>query len=74
MFCDHNKRIGDNYGVSCQDCQAVLEGYGYGGFFGRHLTGQETCTHGAWFPISETAEECLYCHTTRERAQTANYQ
>ncbi len=24
------------------------------------------------FTISEVEEECLYCHTTRERAQTAN--
>ena len=72
MFCEHTKRIGDNYGVSCQDCQAVLEGYGYGGFFGSNLTGREQCLHGAWFPISDAEEECLYCHTPRERAQGAN--
>ena len=41
MFCDHTKRIGDNYGVSCRECQAVLEGYG--GFFGSNLTGHEPC-------------------------------
>jgi hypothetical protein len=72
MFCDHTKRVGDNYGVSCQKCQAALEGYGFGGFFGSNLTGHESCLHGSWFPISQTAEECLYCHTTRERAQRAN--
>jgi len=74
MFCDHNKRIGDNYGVSCQACQAVLEGFGFGGFFGSNLTGHERCLHGAWYQISDTAEECLYCHTTRESARSANYQ
>ena len=72
MFCDHTKRIGDNYGVSCQECQAVLEGYGYGGFFGSNLTGHEKCVHGTWYTISDAEEECLYCHRTRERAQQAN--
>ena len=72
MFCDHTKQIGDHYGISCQACQAVLEGYGFGGFFGSHLTGHEPCLHGAWYAVSETAEECLYCHTTRERTQSAN--
>jgi hypothetical protein len=59
MFCHHDKRLGDNYGVSCQACQAVLEGYGYGGFFGSTLKGNEPCLHGAWYAISDTAEECL---------------
>ena len=72
MFCDHTKQIGNIYGVSCQDCGLALEGYGYGGMFGSNLTGNERCIHGAWYPISDTAEECLYCHSTRERAQTVN--
>jgi hypothetical protein len=46
--------------------------YGFGGFFGSNLTGREHCIHGAWFPISDAEEECLYCHTTRERAKSAN--
>ncbi len=29
--CSHNHRIGDNYGVTCQDCGEVLAGYGYWG-------------------------------------------
>ena len=37
MKCEHHKRIGDNYGVTCQDCKEVLEGYGYGGWFGSNL-------------------------------------
>jgi hypothetical protein len=72
MFCNHTTRAGDKYGVSCQECQTVLEGYSFGGFFGSHLTGNERCLHGTWYTISETAKECLYCHTTRERAQSAN--
>jgi hypothetical protein len=71
MFCDHNKRIGENYGISCQECQAVLEGYGFGGWFGSNLTGHEKCIHGAWYTISDNVEECLYCHRTRKRAQAA---
>src|SRR4051794_25632164 len=31
--------------ASAQDCGAVLEGYGYGGFFGSNLTGHEPCLH-----------------------------
>ena len=67
--CQHFKRIGDNYGVSCQSCRAVLEGYGYGGFFGSNLKGNEDCIHGeyAWYKESAEKEECMYCHRVRER-------
>ena len=70
QICEHTKRIGDNYGVSCQDCGIALEGYGYGDWFGRNLKGIERCIH-LWFTISAGEDECLYCHTTRERAQKA---
>jgi hypothetical protein len=43
MTCEHNKRLGDNYGVSCQECGVVLEGFGYGGWFGSNLKGHERC-------------------------------
>ena len=64
-YCDHGKQIGDNYGVSCSRCGQVLEGFGFGGFFGATLTDAETCIHQAWYKISENEEECLYCHEQR---------
>jgi hypothetical protein len=39
MLCPHHKTISDTYGVSCQACGGVLEGYGYGGWFGSTVTG-----------------------------------
>jgi hypothetical protein len=71
QICEHTKRIGDNYGVSCQDCGIVLEGFGYGGWLGSNLTGRERCLH-AWWKVSAGEEECLYCHTRRERTRKAN--
>jgi len=74
MTCVHNKRIGDNYGISCQECGRVIEGYGYGGFFGRNLQGNERCTHGssAWYKISDAEEECIYCHVLQDRRKKVN--
>ena|SRR6266480_6497235 len=74
MDCNHNKRIGDNYGITCQDCREVLEGYGYGGWFGGNLIGNERCIHGeyAWYKINDVEEQCMYCETIRERAKMAN--
>jgi hypothetical protein len=72
MPCDHKKLIGDNYGMTCQGCGQVLEGYGHGGFFGSNLKGNERCIHNAWYPISDVEEECLYCHTIRKIEKTAN--
>jgi hypothetical protein len=54
-LCDHTRRIGDNYGVSCQDCGLALEGFGYGGWFGSNLTGREHCIH-AWCKVSAGEE------------------
>ena len=70
QLCDHNKRVGDNYGVSCQDCGLALEGFGYGGWLGGNLSGTEPCIH-AWYKVSAGEEECLYCHKARERAHKA---
>jgi hypothetical protein len=72
MDCEHKKIIGDNYGISCQDCGYVLEGYGYGGWFGSNLKGQEKCMHGAWYKINAIEEECMYCHAIHERKNKAN--
>jgi hypothetical protein len=74
MTCKHNKKIGDNYGVSCQSCWQVLEGYGYGGWFGSSLEGNGRCVHGenAWYPINDTEEECKYCQGIRKREKIAN--
>jgi hypothetical protein len=50
----------------------VLEGYGYGGSFGRNLSGKEHCIHGKWYNINDVEEECVYCQAVRERAKKAN--
>jgi hypothetical protein len=65
MLCAHNKKIGDNYGLSCQECGQVLEGYGWGGWFGSNLKGNERCIH-VWYPINHSEEECMYCHSIRK--------
>ncbi len=67
MNCEHVSKIGDNYGLSCQNCGKALEGYGCGGFFGVNLTGNEKCIHGSWYKISDNEEECYYCQIVRER-------
>jgi hypothetical protein len=70
MYCDHNKRIGDNYGVTCQDCGEILEGYGYGDWLGSKVYGKK-CIH-VWRKISASEEECNYCQARREREHKAN--
>lgn len=57
--CSHSRRVGDNYGESCQSCGAQLSGFGYGGWFGRNLTGTTTCIH-LFAPMGED-EVCIYC-------------
>ncbi len=52
MTCPHRRRIGDNYGMTCEDCGQVLEGYGYWGQ-------SHTCLH-VWAEY-EGGKECLYC-------------
>jgi hypothetical protein len=72
--CQHLSKQGDNYGITCTDCGEALEGYGYGGWFGSNLKGNEQCLHGenAWYKISVEQEKCLYCHIAREREKKAN--
>ena len=65
MLCKHNKQIGDNYVITCQDCGQVLEGYGY------WAEGTRTCHH-RWYKISEDEEQCMYCEAIREREKKAN--
>ena len=71
--CKHLSRIGDNYGESCADCGTQLSGFGYGGWFGRNMTGRETCIH-LWSPMGEVYTEgvnttqhevCIYCEEWR---------
>jgi hypothetical protein len=66
IMCRHARKIGDNYGLTCQDCGEVVEGYGYGGWFGSNLKGNERCMH-VWVNISDIAEQCMYCFRERER-------
>jgi hypothetical protein len=63
--CQHARTIGDNYGLTCQDCGAVLEGYGY------WAAGTRTCHH-RFFTINEDEEQCMYCETIQERVHKAN--
>lgn len=63
--CQHKSIIGDNYGESCRDCGKQLRGYGYGGFFGSRLSGDEKCIH-LWSSMGEGGEEvCVYCEVFR---------
>lgn len=63
--CNHASIIGDNYGSSCRLCGKQLTGFGYGGFFGRNLTGKETCIH-TWSPMGEGGEKvCVHCEMLR---------
>src|SRR5437868_15064630 len=69
IMCSHARKIGDNYGLSCQDCGERIEDYGYGGWFGSNLKGNERCTY-IWANISDTQEQCMYCFT--ENGNTAD--
>jgi hypothetical protein len=62
--CQHLRRIGDNYGITCQDCNKPLEGYGYNDWLGRVTRGIE-CIH-VWSKITVTLERCIYCETERD--------
>ena len=71
MPCEHTNQLGDNYGITCQDCHEVLAGYGYGGWFGSNLKGQRKCLH-VWGKISAEEEQCMYCEAILEREKKAN--
>jgi hypothetical protein len=52
--CSHRHQIGDNYGITCQDCGQVLAGYGYWG------EGSHVCIH--QFVDDGAGEKvCFYC-------------
>lgn len=57
-MCQHNHTLGDNYGVTCQDCGKVLEGYGYYGE--RHII----CEH-RWWKDDNGLWHCYYCEAER---------
>lgn len=54
--CQHKSIIGDNYGDSCGQCGKQLSGYGWGGWFGSNLTGNEVCIH-----VYDRSGICAYC-------------
>ncbi|MEJ5200587.1 MAG: hypothetical protein WHV66_00025 [Anaerolineales bacterium] len=73
--CPHYRQIADNYGVTCEDCGEILEGYGFWGSSGycRHvwLNGEciycqaidpDYCNH-FW---EAGSNECIYCGERRE--------
>jgi len=62
-MCSHARKIGDNYGLTCQDCGETIEGYG--GWFGSNLNGNETCSHGSRYKSNDLEEECVYCQSIR---------
>lgn len=66
--CEHLRKIGDNYGLSCVDCGEKLSGFGYGGWFGNRIASGETCVH-FFVPMGDEdtkIEVCLYCEMPKE--------
>lgn len=72
-MCSHARKIGDNYGLTCQDCGEVLEGYGHGGWFENNFKENERCMH-VWVNMSDRTdyEQCIYCFREREWEKKAN--
>jgi hypothetical protein len=58
MACQHNNRIGDNYGETCLDCGLVISGYGYWA-----EGGTRECNH-EWQPDGDGNMYCPYCQAT----------
>lgn len=58
--CQHLRTQGDNYGVTCLDCNEAIAGYGYWG------EGAKSCIH-LWTCIDDesTEEMCMYCQRCR---------
>lgn len=63
MKCQHLRRIGDNYGVSCGDCGAQLCGMGFWGE-GKLYKEARVCIHD-WVEWNETEEVCTFCQAVR---------
>jgi hypothetical protein len=53
MMFTHERKMGDHYGLSCDDCGAPLEGYGCGG------EGDGTCHH-RFVPHGSESKVCVY--------------
>lgn len=71
MNCQHHNRVGDNYGESCMDCEEILSGFGYGGWFGHRLHPNMECKH-LYSPIGEGgAMICIYCEKLHQEKWTA---
>jgi hypothetical protein len=58
--CEHRRTQGDNYGVTCLDCGATLEGCGY------WAEGSKTCIH-KYVPSGDNEEICAYCEAVRPK-------
>lgn len=65
--CKHNRKIGDNYGISCQNCGKQLVGFGYGGWFGKNINTATGCIH-HFMPMGDR-EVCTYCEAERKPEQ-----
>ena len=63
--CEHKRTQGDNYGVSCLDCNKTLRGYGFGGWFGSRLNENSMCIHGDWYEF-ENVRTCIYCEASQQ--------
>jgi hypothetical protein len=65
-MCNHLRRVGDNYGESCLDCGEQLRGFGYGGWFGARITGNEKCIH-LYSPMGDGGPEvCVFCEDMKK--------
>lgn len=58
--CQHSRRQGDNYGVTCMECGETIAGYGFWG------EGSKTCIH-EWGRMDDESKEemCIYCQVYR---------
>jgi hypothetical protein len=58
--CHHNRKAGDEQGVSCLDCDTTLEGRGYEGKTGK------TCVHKF---INNDGDQllCIYCQELKTK-------
>ncbi len=62
--CPHLNIVGDNNGMTCQDCGAQVGGYGYGG------DGDGTCRH-EYIKVGDGAElVCVYCERGAHAVET----
>lgn len=71
-LCDHRCKVGDNYGITCGDCGAILEGYGYRAQAIKELLpGQSPVCKHAWY-----AEDHMFlamCTWCQAKTPNPNY-